>query len=247
MAPRPSVTRSSSGSWNATNRPSRVAWTSVSTWVLPRATAAAKAAMVFSSPSREKPRCAIPSGPSTSRYGCTPGTLPASVGLSAGELPVPRLGLLAVRLRPAGVEPAVERGVREHPGVLGGAEGLDAAAQVERRAPPVVARARACGQGRLLRVHADLGRQRPIGVRDAQGRPELGGVGLGQPLESRGRVRAEQVTGRPPERAEGRGRDRAVAERRRVQTAAAAGSGGGTGGGTDQCLCLLQPHLLLLA
>ena len=37
--PARSVTRSSEWSWNATATPSAVTWTSVSTWVKPRATA----------------------------------------------------------------------------------------------------------------------------------------------------------------------------------------------------------------
>ena len=66
-APVPSVTRSRTSSWKATSRESAVTCTSVSRWVTPRSTAAAKAAIEFSRPARLKPRCAITSGSGTSR------------------------------------------------------------------------------------------------------------------------------------------------------------------------------------
>lgn len=62
-----SVTRSSVASCSATATPSTVAWTSVSTQRTPSSTAAANAAIEFSSPSGENPRWASAIGPGWSR------------------------------------------------------------------------------------------------------------------------------------------------------------------------------------
>src|SRR6476661_10309689 len=89
--------------------------------------------------------------------------------VSAGVLPVPRLGQRPGRLGPRRVEPAVQRRVLLHPQVGGGAEVVDATAQVDREATTVLTRA---GGGRFfywLGVHRDLFGQRAVGVGDADG------------------------------------------------------------------------------
>src|SRR5262249_54989149 len=60
--PRPSVVRSTVGSWMTTTWPSLVSWTSNSTRSAPTSSAAAKAASVFSATWAESPRWAMMSG-----------------------------------------------------------------------------------------------------------------------------------------------------------------------------------------
>src|SRR5688500_7919739 len=84
--------------------------------------------------------------------------------LRAGVLPVPRLGAAAAALGPVGQEPAVVAGVRDEPGVLSGAERLDAAGQVDRKAPAVLAVPGSRGETRLDAAELPLLGKRAVPV-----------------------------------------------------------------------------------
>src|SRR5205823_10884061 len=98
-------------------------------------------------------------------------------------------------LRPWRVRPAEVRAVAGHPGVLRGAEGLDAAAQVDGEAPAVVAGAGNGGERGFQAVEVHLGLEGAVGVGDAQRAAERAPEGLVHGLEGRGRVAAQHVVG----------------------------------------------------
>src|SRR3954451_17278274 len=113
--------------------------------------------------------------------------------LCARVLPVPRLLTAVARVGPRRVQPAEPTGVGQHPLVLRGAVPVDAAAEVDRQTPAVVAGAGHLGQGGLLPVELHLAVVAAVGVGDADRAAEGGGVRRRHGPVGRGRIAAKPV------------------------------------------------------